>query len=60
MDKYKNNTTGKIAIVTSFYAAGMCRHTIGKTLVIYKYENENLNYPFVMETNEFHQTHTLI
>jgi hypothetical protein len=58
MDKYKNNKTNKIAVIISDRAAGMCEKTIGLTLVVYKYEGDNYEYPFVMEDREFYRKHT--
>lgn len=60
MEKYINNITKKIAIIISNNAAGMCEKTIGSTLVIYKYEGDVLDYPFVMEHREFYGKHSLV
>lgn len=60
MKKYKNNKTNKIAIVSSDMAAGMCKITLGVTMVVYKYEGDSYDYPFIMEHREFYQTHSEI
>ena len=56
--KYKNNSNGKIAIIISDNAAGMCEKTLGLSMVIYKYEGDNFNYPFVMTRREFYRSHS--
>jgi hypothetical protein len=58
MERYENNKNGKIAIIISDRATGMCCKTIGITLVIYKYEGDTYDYPFVMKSQEFHKEHT--
>jgi hypothetical protein len=55
--KYKNKKNGKVAIIISDKSAGMCSATLGKTFVVYKYEGDTYNYPFIMEQKEFYQTH---
>lgn len=60
-EKYKNNKTEQVVIVSDKLAAGMCTHTLGKTLYIYKEENNNnLPYSFVMEAEEFNSKFTKI
>jgi hypothetical protein len=55
MSKYVNKTTGKIVIVETKRAAGMCNKTLGCTMVIYKEEKPKSQYThFVMESKEFH------
>lgn len=60
MKKYKNKTDSKVAIIISNMAAGMCNKTLGVTMVIYKYEGDTYDYPFVMEHKEFYQKHSEI
>jgi hypothetical protein len=36
----------------------MCEKTIGLTLVVYKYEGDDYEYPFMMEHREFYKKHT--
>lgn len=60
MKKYKNKTTNKIVIIIFNNAAGMCNKTLGSTMVIYKYEDDNSETPFVMEHNEFYINHSEI
>ena len=60
MEKFINNKTNKTAIVISSRAAGMCQKTIGLTLVIYKYEGDDYEYPFVMEHREFYNKHSKV
>ncbi len=59
-EKYKNNKTEQVVIVSDKAAAGMCTHTLGKTLYIYKEENSNLPYSFIMEAEEFNRKFTKI
>lgn len=58
MKTYKHNKTNKICQIINTQAAGMCQNTIGKTFIIYKYNDDNLNYPFIMEHKEFYNTHS--
>jgi hypothetical protein len=58
MKKYKNKTNGKVAIIISDRAAGMCNKTLGVTMVVYKYEGETCDYPFIMEHREFYKRHS--
>ena len=61
MEKFINNKTNKTAIVINSLAAGMCEKTMGLTLVIYKYEGEDYEYPpFVMEHREFYRKHSKV
>jgi hypothetical protein len=60
MTQFKCNKDGRIAEVINVMAAGMCSKTIGLTLVIYTYRDENLKYPFVMEHREFYKKHSEI
>jgi len=41
-------------------AAGMCNKILGVTMVVYKYEGDTYDYPFVMEHREFYQKHSEI
>jgi len=50
-----NKVTGKTAIIISDNAAGMCKNTLGVTLVIYRYEGDTQKYPFFMEHLEFYK-----
>ncbi len=59
MEKYENKSNGKVAIIISDNAAGMCYKTLGVTMVVYKYEGDDYDYPFIMEHREFYQTHNL-
>lgn len=60
MVRFRCKNDGKIAEVISTMAAGMCSKTIGMTLVIYTHIDENLEYPLVMEHNEFHKKYSEI
>jgi hypothetical protein len=60
MKKYKSKLNGKVAIIVSDKAAGMCNKTLGVTMVVYKYEGDTYDYPFVMEHREFYQKHSEI
>ena len=60
MKKYANNKNGKVAIIIYDNAAGLCRRTIGYRMVVFKYEGDNVNYPFVMLHNSFYETHSEI
>jgi len=60
MKKYKNNSNGKIAIILYDRVAGMCRKTLGITYVIFKYEEDDYDYPFIMEGRNFNETHVKI
>jgi hypothetical protein len=55
--KYKNKTNGKAAIIISNNGSGMCYKTLGVTMVIYKYEGDTYDYPFIMEHREFYKEH---
>lgn len=57
MKKYVNKKNGKVAIIISEWAAGMCRGTIGKSIVAYKYEGDERDYPFIMERIFFFEEH---
>ena len=57
MKKYKSKLIGKIAIIISDKAAGMCNKTLGITMVVYKYEGDTHDYPFIMEHREFYKEH---
>jgi DNA polymerase elongation subunit (family B) len=35
----------------------MCYKTLGVTMVIYKYEGDTYDYPFIMEHREFYKEH---
>lgn len=58
--KYRKNSDGKTVIMISNNASGMGKNTIGTTFVIYKDEEYNLDFPFVMTNNEFHDTYSKI
>jgi hypothetical protein len=58
--KYKNKTSGKVAIIISDMAAGMCYNTMGLTMVVYKYEGDTYDFPFIMEHIEFYHKHSKI
>jgi hypothetical protein len=60
MKKYKSKLNGKVAIIISDKAAGMCNKTLGITMVVYKYEGDTYDYPFIMEHREFYQKHSEI
>lgn len=60
MKRYRYRRNKKIAVVSEERAAGMCKHTIGMTIVVYKYEEDNYDYSFVMEHREFYDSHDLI
>lgn len=60
MDRYKNKTNDKIALVINDIASGMCDKTLGLTMVIYKYEGDTHEYPFIMEHTEFYNKHSKI
>lgn len=60
MKKYKKISNKKIAVIISDKAAGMGEKTIGTSYVIYKYEEDNLDFPFVMTNKEFYNTHSEI
>lgn len=55
--KYKNKKDNKTAIIISNHAAGICNKTIGFTMVIFKYEEDNYDFPFVMGQTEFYDKH---
>ena len=40
--KYRRNLDGKIVEILNRIAAGMCNITLGKTFVVYKYSEEEL------------------
>jgi hypothetical protein len=58
MERFIHNRTDKVVIVINEKAAGMCVKTIGMTIVIYEYENEKYDYPFIMEHKEFYRHYT--
>jgi hypothetical protein len=60
MNKYKNNKDGKIAVIMNFSADGMCEKTFSLTMVVYTYESDTYDYPFIMENREFHKTHSIL
>lgn len=60
MTKYKSKLDGKVAIIISDRAARMCNDKIGMTMVVYRYEGDTYDYPFVMEHREFYQKHSEI
>jgi hypothetical protein len=60
MKKYKSKLNGKVVIIISDKAAGMCNKTLGVTMVVYKYEGDTYDYPFIMEHREFYQKHSEI
>ena len=60
MAQFKCKNDGRIAESISEIAAGMCRKTIGMTLVIYTYIDECLKHPLVMEQKEFYEKHSKI
>jgi len=60
MKKYKSKLNGKVAIIISDRAAGMCNKTLGVTMVVYKYDGDTYDYPLVMEHREFYQKHSEI
>ena len=60
MEQYQNKQNSKIANIINHIAAGMCQKTIGMTMVIYKYEGDTYNYPFIMEHQEFYEKHLKI
>jgi hypothetical protein len=60
LKKYKSKVNGKVAIIISYRAAGMCNKTLGVTMVVYKYEGDTYDYPFIMEHLEFYQKHSEI
>jgi hypothetical protein len=58
--KYVHRTTGKVVIVETKRAAGMCDKTMGCTMVVYRNEEpkQSSQYThFVMESKEFHNKH---
>ena len=57
MKKYKAKLNNKVAIIINDRAAGMCDKTLGLTMVVYKYEGDIFDYPFVMEYREFYEKH---
>jgi len=58
--KYRRNLDGKVVEILYRIAAGMCNITLGKTFVVYKYSEEELNYVFIMEHQEFYSKHSEI
>jgi hypothetical protein len=60
MERFINNKTNKVVILINGNAAGMCIKTIGMTIVIYEYEDEKYDYPFIMEHREFYKQHTKV
>lgn len=60
MKKYKSKLNGKVAIIISDRAVGMCDKILGLTMVIYKYEGDTHDYPFIMEHREFYQKHSKV
>jgi hypothetical protein len=57
--KYINKLNGKVAVIISDKATGMCNQTLGSTIVIYKYEEEDYPYPYVMEHKYFCEKHEI-
>lgn len=57
MSRYRSKVDGKVAIIINDKAAGMCSRTLGVTMVIYIYEGDTKDYPFIMEHQEFYQKH---
>jgi hypothetical protein len=47
--KYKTKQTVKVAIIISNNGSGMCYKTLGVTMVIYKYEGDTYDYPFIIQ-----------
>lgn len=60
MNKYKKKTNGEEVEVLNFQAAGMGKHTIGTTYVLYRYIDSNLQYPFVMTSEEFKSEYEIV
>jgi len=60
MEKFINNINNKTAVIINRMAAGQCEKTMGLTLVIYKYEGDVYEYPFVMEHREFYNKHSRV
>ena len=61
MKKYKNNHTGQIVELIAYDVAGMGHLLLGKTLVLYKNENQSNTYPyFISLLEEFFKTHSEI
>ncbi len=60
MEKYKNKRNNKVAIIINDKAAGMCKETLGLTMVVFKYEGDIYDYPFIMEHREFYTKHSEI
>ena len=54
--KYKNNIGGEIVTVVNATACGMCKRTIGQTMVIYTRKGHDVI--FVMEYAEFYSKHS--
>lgn len=57
MNKYKSKSDGRIAIIISDRAAGMGDKVLGITMVVYRYEGDTHDYPFIMEYKEFYRDH---
>lgn len=57
MKQYKNKSNGKKCEIVDFIAVGMCKHTLGYTFVVFKYENSELDFNFVMTQSEFLKEH---
>lgn len=60
MEKYKNKINNKVTIIISDKAVGMCNKTLGVTMVVYKYEGDIYDNPFIMEHREFYKEHSRI
>jgi hypothetical protein len=58
--KYKNKLSSKTATIISDKAAGVCYKTVGTTFVVFKYEEDQQDYPLVMLYEEFYKTHIKI
>jgi hypothetical protein len=60
INKYKSKLNGKVAIIISNRAAGVCDKTLGTTMIVFKYENDNYDYPLIMEYKQFYREHSEI
>ena len=58
MNQYKNKFTGETVFVKDKIACGMCSRTIGRTLVIYKFKEDDFHR--VMDHIEFYEQHEKI
>jgi hypothetical protein len=57
MRQYKEKTHGRECEVADFIAAGMCKYTMGKTFVMYRYKDSKDKFYLVMEQSEFLKDH---